>query len=440
MRPRSSPIPLIAQREIRQRLRSKAFFVFTGLIAVAIIGIALLNRALSNDGPTSATVVVTGQAPPGLDATLRAAGDARNLRVDVATAPDRAAAVSALDGGGADAAIVVPASGEGELLFRRRVDSDLQATVASAWQVSRGAEQASQLGIKQGDISQILNPTPLRIVTIEPESANKGIAQLVGTLAAILLFISVSTFGGFVLTGVVEEKTTAVIEILLAQVRAHQLLAGKVLGIGTVALVQFVTAVAAGLVALRISGASTPSAEWVAVPSTVGWFVAGFALYSTLFALAGSFVSRQEDAQAAAAPISMLFLAAYLVVSRSRPIPAVRWRRSCRSSRSSPRCSCRCGSPAGWRRGGRSCSRPCSWSAPRTRSSAWPGGSTPAPSCTAAHGCAGSRPSASPPASAAGTAPAPAQLRAARTAPNSRHATARPAHRSGARRIAERSE
>ena len=314
MRPTSSPIPLIAQREIRQRLRSRAFFVFTALIAVAIVGVALLNRALSNDGPTSATVVVTGQAPPGLDATLRSAGEARNLRVDVATAPDRAAAVSALDGGTADAAIVVPASGQGELVFRHRVDSDLEATVASAWQVSRGAEQASQLGVQQGDISQILNPTPLHIVTVEPESANKGIAQLVGTLAAILLFISVSTFGGFVLTGVVEEKTTAVIEILLAQVRAHQLLAGKVLGIGTVALIQFVTAVAASLVALRISGASIPSAVWVAVPSTIGWFVAGFALYSTLFALAGSFVSRQEDAQAAAAPISMVFLAAYLVV------------------------------------------------------------------------------------------------------------------------------
>jgi ABC-2 type transport system permease protein len=314
MRVTSSPIPLIAQREIRQRLRSRAFFVFTALIAVAIVGIAVLNRALSDNGPTAATVVVTGQAPPALDATLAAAGDARNLRVDVVTAPDRAAAVSALDGGTADAAIVVPAGSQGELLFRRRVNSDLQSTVASAWQVSRGAELASQLGVQQGDISEILNPTPLHTVTIEPESAQKGVAQLVGTLAAILLFISVSTFGGFVLTGVVEEKTTAVIEILLAQVRAHQLLAGKVLGIGTVALVQFVTAVAASIVALRISGASIPSAVWVAVPSTIGWFVAGFALYSTLFALAGSFVSRQEDAQAAAAPISMIFLAAYLVV------------------------------------------------------------------------------------------------------------------------------
>jgi ABC-2 type transport system permease protein len=245
--------------------------VFTGLIAVAIIGIALLNRALSDGGPATATVAVAGQAPP------------------------------ALDSGRADAAVVVTSTGKGELLFRRRVDPDLESTVAEAWQVARGAEQ-------------ILSPAPLRTVTVEPESAHRGVAELVGTLAAIVLFISVSTFGGFVLTGVVEEKTTAVVEILLAQVRAHQLLAAKVLGIGAVALIQFATAVAAALIALRISGATIPSEVWFAVPSTIFWFVAGFALYSTLFALAGSFVSRQEDAQAAAAPISMLFLAAYLVV------------------------------------------------------------------------------------------------------------------------------
>jgi ABC-2 type transport system permease protein len=258
--------------------------VFTGLIAVAIIGIALLNRALSDGGPATATVAVAGQAPP------------------------------ALDSGRADAAVVVTSTGKGELLFRRRVDPDLESTVAEAWQVARGAEQAGQLGVPEGDIEQILSPAPLRTVTVEPESAHRGVAELVGTLAAIVLFISVSTFGGFVLTGVVEEKTTAVVEILLAQVRAHQLLAAKVLGIGAVALIQFATAVAAALIALRISGPTIPSEVWFAVPSTIFWFVAGFALYSTLFALAGSFVSRQEDAQAAAAPISMLFLAAYLVV------------------------------------------------------------------------------------------------------------------------------
>ena len=138
--------------------------------------------------------------------------------------------------------------------------------------------------------------------------------MLVGFVTAVLLLVSVTTFGGYVLSGVVEEKTSAIIELLLSHVRAYQLLAGKVLGIGTVALVQMAVAVAAGAVALGISGASIPVEIWVAVPTTLLWFVAGFVLYSTLFALAGSFVSRQEDAQAAAAPISLTFMAAYFIV------------------------------------------------------------------------------------------------------------------------------
>ena len=149
---------------------------------------------------------------------------------------------------------------------------------------------------------------------LDPEDEGEGVGRAVGVLTAILLFVSVSTFGGFVLTGVVEEKTSAVVEVLLARVPAHILLAGKVLGIGVVALVQLVVAVAAGVVALAISGVVVPGEVWLSLPTTLVWFTAGFALYSTLFALAGSFVSRQEDAQAAAAPITLCFMAAYLLV------------------------------------------------------------------------------------------------------------------------------
>jgi len=117
-----------------------------------------------------------------------------------------------------------------------------------------------------------------------------------------------------VLTGVVEEKSTAVIEVLLVRARADQMLAGKVIGIGVAALAQFAVAVATGLVALAISGVDVPSEIWAAVPMTLVWFLGGYALYSTLFALAGSLVSRQEDAQAAAAPIMYALVGAYLLV------------------------------------------------------------------------------------------------------------------------------
>lgn len=80
------------------------------------------------------------------------------------------------------------------------------------------------------------------------------------------------------------------------------------------ALLQLLVAVVAGLAALLISGSSIPAEIWIAVPTVVLWFLGGFALYSTLYALAGSFVTRQEDAQAAGMPITLAVMAPYLLV------------------------------------------------------------------------------------------------------------------------------
>jgi ABC-2 type transport system permease protein len=219
--------------------------------------------------------------------------------------------------GDVDAVIVTD---DGSLLFHTSIDTDVQRTVDAAWRAASAAEAAQAAGLSATQTAALIAPNPLQAGTIDPAD-DDGAGMLVGFVTAVLLLISVTTFGGFVLTGVVEEKTSAVIELLLARVRAYQLLAGKVVGIGVVALLQMAVAVAAGIVALSISGADIPAEIWVSVPTTLLWFVAGFLLYSTLFALAGSFVSRQEDAQAAAAPISLTFTAAYFIVFTVGTVP-----------------------------------------------------------------------------------------------------------------------
>jgi ABC-2 type transport system permease protein len=171
-------------------------------------------------------------------------------------------------------------------------------------------------GLDDEQIVEATSFTPLEPVTVDGEDVadEGGLGVLTGTLAAILLFISIQTFGTYVLTGVVEEKASAVVEVLLVRARPDQLLAGKIIGIGSVALLQFTLAVVAGVVALAFSGVEVPAEVWAALPLTMLWFLGGFALYSTLFALAGSLVSRQEDAQSAAAPINYGMVAAYLLV------------------------------------------------------------------------------------------------------------------------------
>ena len=119
-------------------------------------------------------------------------------------------------------------------------------------------------------------------------------------------------YGGFVLIGVVEEKSSRVVEVLLSRLRPTELLAGKILGIGLVGLAQFALVAASALVALALSE-NTLAPE--TTPSTIGWvvfwFVLGYAFYSVLYATAGSLVSRQEEAQSIQFPITAVLLIAY---------------------------------------------------------------------------------------------------------------------------------
>ncbi len=307
-----STVLLVMSREIRQRLRSKGFFVFTALLCVGIIAVGVLHRTLSDDGPTHYDLAVVGTSPDGFDQAIRDAAKSLGVDVRIDRPGVRADIEQQVRSGQLDVA-VDPA--HHELLSRSTPADQLLAVVESAWRVSTAQEAARAAGLNPAQIASILSPQPLtESHLVLSGHSNDDVARLVGTAAAVLLFLSINAFGGMVLTGVVEEKSTGVVEVLLSHLRAHQLLMGKVFGIGAVAMIQFAAALACGVVALRISGTTVPARVWVGLPTTLLWFVVGFVLYSTLFALAGSFVSRQEDAQGASAPISMVFTGAYLAV------------------------------------------------------------------------------------------------------------------------------
>jgi ABC-2 type transport system permease protein len=305
-------VRLIAGRELRERLRAKSFLISTAVLVVAIVAIGIVARVAGADDTETTVVGVGGTAPAGLDEALeQAAGPVgRELRVvEVEAEPRRA-----LDDGDLDV-VVVP--DERRVVYDGDVDTELQAIVQQAWSSAEIQQALLSAGIDADQVGDLLSPEPLTATTLDDEDRNEdedGVAVLIGTLAAILLFMSLQVFGNYALVGVVEEKASAVVELLLVRVRADQLLAGKLIGIGAVAMLQFVLAVIAGLVALAISGVDIPDDIWSALPMAAVWFLGGYALYSTLFALAGSLVSRQEDAQAAAAPILTVLIGAYLLV------------------------------------------------------------------------------------------------------------------------------
>ena len=105
------------------------------------------------------------------------------------------------------------------------------------------------------------------------------------------------------------------VEVILSTVTARQLLAGKVMGIGVVAMFQLLLTVGAALAAVLLTGfVELPQAAWPAIWAVLGWFVIGFTFYAALFAVAGSLVSlRQEELQNVTTPLTMVVLVGFFL-------------------------------------------------------------------------------------------------------------------------------
>jgi ABC-2 type transport system permease protein len=311
----TSPSMLVARREVIQRVRRRSFLVFTALLVALVLAGGVIAAVVGGDSTTEFEVGVvskdaTGDLNPAFEATPDAIGDAGDVTVTPTSFDDAEQALVALGSGDVD---VIVDLGARSVTWQDGVDAELASIVDTSWRAWSAATAARAAGLDDSQVRSIVTPEPLSTSVVDPDD-DDVVGLLVGFASAVLLFISITSFGGYVLTGVVEEKSTGVVEVLLSHVRAHQLMAGKVVGIGVVALLQFSATVAAALVALRISGTDVPSEVWVGLPATIGWFIGGFLLYSTLFALAGSFVSRMEDAQGAAAPITTAFTIGYILV------------------------------------------------------------------------------------------------------------------------------
>ncbi|MDB4885852.1 MAG: hypothetical protein JWN79_1290 [Gemmatimonadetes bacterium] len=163
-------------------------------------------------------------------------------------------------------------------------------------------------------------------------------AVAVGYLIAFLLYMMIIIYGQMILRGVMEEKTTRVAEVVVSSVSTDTLLAGKVLGVGAVALTQVLAwlglsfAMATYLVPMLLTrlagpgaagGPTSAAAVMAALPSLslgsglamLGFFLLGFIFYSSLFAAVGAMVNSQEDAQQAAMPVMLLLVSSIVFMT-----------------------------------------------------------------------------------------------------------------------------
>jgi ABC-2 type transport system permease protein len=161
-------------------------------------------------------------------------------------------------------------------------------------------------------VAQLLTPVPVESVSIGAVSGRSGDDAAAAALMTVALLAAIIIYGNLVLTGVVEEKSSRVVEVLLARLPAKALLGGKVVGIGLLGFGQLaVTALAALLASMFVDSADLPAVSAGVLAWVLVWFVLGYALYAMIYGALGSLASRTEDAQAVAGPVGYVLVAGY---------------------------------------------------------------------------------------------------------------------------------
>lgn len=300
------PVWLIARRELRSRLRSKAFLFGTLVTIVVIGGYLSLQGAVFSDAARS-TVGLNGQATA-LAGPLT--DSARSLGIDVSTVdvPDladgeRRVADEELD------VLVSGAPANLHALVRKDIDDDLRNVLNGLMQRQVLVGQLAEADPEQDpqEILRTVADATVDVRSIEAPDPERGQRIGVALVLVGLLYFSLLLYGTMVAQGVIEEKSSRVVEILLATVRPWQLLAGKVVGIGLVGLAQLAIIGVVGVAlasitgVITISGIATGSLLWGLV-----WYLLGYTFYALVFAASGALVSRQEEAQAVITPVTMV--------------------------------------------------------------------------------------------------------------------------------------
>ncbi|TDN42227.1 ABC-2 type transport system permease protein [Curtobacterium flaccumfaciens] len=271
-------VRLVSAREIQARVRSKAFIVSALILVLMVVASIVVGGIVSKAtaGDTTPVAVVAGVDLP------------TSKGLDVTEAPTAAAAERLVERGDVDAA-VLPS------------DDPLGYKVV-------GLDDAP------ADVVQALSVTP-RIELLDPNAIPGGLIYIVALAFGVVYFASAVTFGQSIAQSVVEEKSTRVVEILMAAIPARALLAGKVLGNSVMAFAQIVAVAIAAAVTLAVTGQDNmftvlgPSMLWF-----VGFFAIGFVLIASLFAAAAVLVSRQEDVGSVTTPVMMLVMIPYILI------------------------------------------------------------------------------------------------------------------------------
>jgi ABC-2 type transport system permease protein len=342
-------ILLIIQREYLSRVKKKSFLVLTFLVPVLFIGmmgLVIFLTAKQNDLGDKKKVEVLDQS--GIFKNKLKNGGTIEYSY---TGESYATAKGNFSKSGYDYLLYIPATITGIHLYSEKKASALTIqNIESGLSEIAQAQRLLTAGIDTAVLAKAQKPVSIeakQITEAGEKDAQTYVAYAIGFLSALLIYMSLFIYGAQVMRGVIEEKVSRIVEVIISSVKPFQLMMGKIIGIGLVGLTQFVLWITLSIILSTVGGtalmknmgkapteqtaqmqttphaavasaAQTPedsagkimaSIESIPIAYTVGcflfYFLFGYLLYSAIFAMVGSAVDNETETQQFMLPITL---------------------------------------------------------------------------------------------------------------------------------------
>jgi ABC-2 type transport system permease protein len=333
---------VIARREWLERVRSRWFLVGTLLGPIAMLAVVLVPALLaareekevtvaiidrSHGAPTTATAPVAAPGP--LVAELITVFAAQHWHGQLVEDPGEAALLAQVKERKINGFLILPADVLDSGLITYQGDNGtsagamarLDAVVTKVVQHRRGVAA----GVSDEQIVRMMAPVRLSAKHTTGEAGGtSGIATfIVGYAVMFILYLAIILYASNVMRSVVQEKTSRVVELMVAAVKPGVLMAGKVLGVGAVGVIQLAVWLGMAVLTLKYRDAllgviGVTGSGGVAVPPlsvaeaavVVIYFLLGYFLYASMYAAVGAMVSSEQEAQQAQMPLMILIMIA----------------------------------------------------------------------------------------------------------------------------------
>lgn len=309
-------ILLVARRELEAGVAKKSFIISTAIMVVILVaGVFVLNYFLNRESGDDARehIAISAEAEALLPA-LETVAAAQGIGVDSSVVTDDATGEAAVVDGAA-AAYIHGTPPNITVAFKSSPNETILQLVTDAMQTQAMTDAVLDLGGDPAAFADQIATVYPGVSLIEGSIEDFGPNYFMAMVVLALLMFGLISSGSIISQGVVEEKASRVVEILLATIRPSELFAGKVLGAGLIGLLQLLIYGAAAYGAIAITGLF----EGFDIPigpqllGMLGWFLLGFAAIGTLWGALSSLVSRQEDVGAVTGPMMFVILIPFYV-------------------------------------------------------------------------------------------------------------------------------